>query len=65
MKTLLNILEMMEVMEFWRWQEGEVVAAVRDSSGYQRKTEPQHNGCYMGAHQHRSNHGRQHVGKLQ
>lgn len=33
-------LEVVEVVELWRWQEGQVVATVRNACCYQSKGEP-------------------------
>lgn len=56
-------LEVMEVVEFWRWQEGQVVTAVRNACCYKSKGEPRCDYSHMRPHEHRASHDRQRVGE--
>lgn len=56
-------LEMVEVVEFRRGEERQVVAAVRDGCSQNSKAEPHHDGSNMGSQDYRTHQRRQHVGK--
>lgn len=60
----VNSLEVVEVMELRRGQEGQVVSTVGDVSADQSQAVPEGGGGEVGAHDHGSNHHRQRVGDL-
>lgn len=55
---------MVEVVELWGGQEGQVVAGVGHGGADQRQAVPQAGGDQVGAQEHRAQHRRQHVGQL-
>lgn len=60
-----DILEVVEVVELWRWQEGQVVATVRNACCYKSNGEPCWDWNNVRSHDHRASHDRQSVGDLE
>lgn len=58
-----NSLEMMEVVSLGGREEGEVVTAVGIERRQKSKRDPEPDGCYVRAHQKRTEEGRHHVGE--
>lgn len=56
--------EVVEVVEFRRGQEGQVVSTVGDGGADQSQAVPQGGGGHVGAQEHRPHCHRQHVGDL-
>ena len=57
-------LEVVEVVELWGGQEGQVVATVRDGGADESQAVPQAGGAQVGTQEHRAGNGWQHVGEL-